>query len=272
MLKERKAALDPREFRERPEAPPQLEPPALRDCRAPPERREPREPQEALSIRELPDPLGDKEARAHKGTWAPLAQRALPDQRALGRRGLPDGPELKARQAPLELRAQRAQPESRAQRGAPGLRGLRVPRDPLERRGHKDSREPRETLVQKALRALKGRRARKEMSARSVLRVRSGRLASFQDPWDRPRSCLDRKDRKALRGMMDTPGRRALKDCQERQVSQEPLVRRARKVLQGRQELRDCQGLPRTRAHPDRKERKDALEPRAPRAEMEVPH
>ena len=46
MLKERKAALDPREFRERPGAPPQLEPPALRDCRASPELRGSKEPQE----------------------------------------------------------------------------------------------------------------------------------------------------------------------------------------------------------------------------------
>ena len=39
MLKERKAALDPREFRAWQEAQHQLEPRDLRDCRAPPELR-----------------------------------------------------------------------------------------------------------------------------------------------------------------------------------------------------------------------------------------
>ena len=123
----------------------------------------------------------------------------------------------------------------------------------------------------RALRALKGRKARKEMSARLALRVPSGRLASFQGPWDRPPLSRGPRGRKAPKETMATLDRRAPKDCPELQASRAHLVHRARRAPQGRQELRDCQGVPLTQVHRDPRERKGALEPRAPRAEMEVP-
>ena len=89
----------------------------------------------------------------------------------------------------------------------PELRELRVPRARREPRVHKGSREPRGTLAQKALRALRGRKerkVRKEMLARLALRAPSGRLASFQGPWDRPPLSRGPRGRKAPKETMAT--------------------------------------------------------------------
>ena len=129
----------------------------------------------------------------------------------------------------------------------PELRELRVPRARREPRVHKGSRARRETWANEAppaLKGCKGHRARKEIWAlRGSLELRVF-LPLFRVQWDLRASSQAQRDRRDLRAMSDTPGRRALKDYLGLPAQLGPLDRRGRKGARDQRELKGCPGQP----------------------------